>query len=235
MLTVSKQGNQKHYQANAAAAVFAELRGLVLKTTGLADVLRAALVPLTAQIEQAFVFGPIAKQTDTAQSDVDLLVVSDSLGYGDVFAALELATQTLGRTINPALYTPADFAARLQDDNAFVTRVMQQPKIWLIGQKTTLTMATSAPLDNLSGPGKALKAEAPEAAELASLTRTGKARLTDARHIAQTAKTQQSRLMLTPKELQKALAQSALQANKLAAAFGMTVPGIKPKPPLKKP
>ena len=99
-------------------------------------------------------------------------------------------------------------------------------------------MATNTPLDNLSGPGKALKAEAPDAAELAGLTCTGKTRLTDARHMAKTAKTQQSRLMLTPKELKKALAQSALQAlqaHKLAAAFGMTVPGIKPKPPLKKP
>ncbi len=235
LLIVSKQGNQKHYQANAAAPVFAELRGLVLKTTGLADVLRAALVPLAAQIEQAFVFGSIAKQTDTAQSDVDLLVVSDSLGYGDVFAALEVATQTLSRTINPTLYTPADFVARLQGDNAFVAPVMQQPKIWLMGQETTLEMATSAPLDNLSGPGKALKAEAPDNAELTGLTRTGKARLTNARNMAQTAKTQQGRLMLTPNELQKALAQSALQANKLAAAFGMTVPGIKPKPPLQKP
>ncbi|WP_363254229.1 nucleotidyltransferase domain-containing protein [Polaromonas sp.] len=90
--------------------------------------LRAALVPLAAQIEYAFVFGSIAKQTDTAQSNVDLLVVSNSLGYGDLYAALEVATQTLSRTINPTLYTPADFSARLQDDNAFVTRVMQKPK-----------------------------------------------------------------------------------------------------------
>ena len=149
LLTVSKQGNQKHYQANAAAPVFAELRGLVLKTMGLADVLRAALAPLADQISIAFVFGSIAKQTDTAQSDVDLLVVSDSLGYADLFAALEDATRTLGRTINPAIYTQAEFAARLQGDNAFVHRAMQQPKIWLKGQKTTLFMTTTtSPLDN---------------------------------------------------------------------------------------
>ena len=140
LLTVSRQGNQKHYQANAAAPVFAELRGLVHKTMGLADVLRTALAPLTAQIERAFVFGSVAKQTDTAQSDVDLLVVSDSLGYGGLFAALEAATRTLGRTINPTIYTPADFLARLQGDNAFVTRVMQQPKIWLLGDETTLPL-----------------------------------------------------------------------------------------------
>lgn len=135
LLTVRKQGNQKHFQANAASPVFAELRGLVLKTMGLADVLRAALAPLAPQIERAFVFGSIAKQQDTATSDVDLLVVSDTLGYGELFGALEAAGQTLGRTINPALYTAANFRARLQGDNAFINRVMQQPKIWLIGQE----------------------------------------------------------------------------------------------------
>ena len=150
LLTVSRQGNQKHYQANAAAPVFAELRGLVLKTMGLADVLRAALAPLGNEISIAFVFGSIAKQTDTAQSDVDLLVVSDSLGYADLFAALEDATRTLGRTINPAIYTLDEFAERLQGDNAFVHRAMQQPKIWLKGQETTLFMTTTtSPLDNV--------------------------------------------------------------------------------------
>jgi predicted nucleotidyltransferase len=134
LLTVRKQGNQKHFQANAASPVFAELRGLVLKTMGLADVVRSALAPLAPQIALAFVFGSIAKQQDTAQSDVDLLVVSDTLGYGEVFAALEGASQTLGRTINPALYSGADFRARQAGDNAFINRLMQQPKIWLIGQ-----------------------------------------------------------------------------------------------------
>jgi predicted nucleotidyltransferase len=134
LLSVRKQGNQKHFQANAASPVFAELRSLVLKTSGLADVLRAALLPLAPQIAVAFVFGSMAKQQGTAASDVDLLVVSDTLGYGDVFGALEAASQTLGRTINPALYSAADFQARQLGDNAFINRVMQQPKIWLIGQ-----------------------------------------------------------------------------------------------------
>lgn len=135
LLTVRKLGNQKHYQANVACPVFAELRGLVLKTMGLAEVLRTALAPLAPQIERAFVFGSMARQQDTAASDVDLLVVSDSLGYGEVFGALEGASQTLGRAINPALYTTADFHARLQGDNAFIQRVMQQPRIGLIGQE----------------------------------------------------------------------------------------------------
>ena len=135
LITARKQGNQKHYQANPASPVFAELRGLVLKTMGLGDVLRAALAPIASQIELAFVFGSMARQQDTAQSDVDLLIVSPSLRYGDAFGALDSASTTLGRTVNPTLYTPEEFERRVAQDNAFVTRVMQQPKIWLIGQE----------------------------------------------------------------------------------------------------
>lgn len=138
LLTVSKQGNQKHYQANANAPVFAELRGLVLKTMGLADVLRAALAPLAGHIDAAFVYGSVPRQQDTAQSDVDVLIVSSALGYGEVFGALEAATTALGRKINPTLYTPDKWAKRVQGDNAFVTRVGQQPKIWLIGSEATV-------------------------------------------------------------------------------------------------
>jgi predicted nucleotidyltransferase len=138
LLLMTKRGNQKHFQANAAAPVFAELRGLVLKTMGLADVLRAALAPLEAQISAAFVYGSVAKQQDTAQSDIDVLIVSSTLGYADVFGALESATSQLGRKVNPTLYTPEDIAKRLAQDNAFVTRVLQQPKIWLIGTEEQL-------------------------------------------------------------------------------------------------
>lgn len=138
LLTVSKQGNQKHYQANASAPVFTELRGLVLKTMGLADVLRAALAPLAGQIDGAFIYGSVARQQDTAQSDVDVMIVSSTLGYGEVFGALEGATVSLGRKVNPTLYSPADWARRLASDNAFATRVWQQPKIWLIGSEAQL-------------------------------------------------------------------------------------------------
>ena len=138
LLTVRKQGNQKHYQANANAPVFDELRGLVLKTMGLADVLRAALEPLAWQIDGAFIYGSVARQQDTAQSDVDVMIVSSALGYGEVFSALESATVSLDRKVNPTLYSPADWAQRLDSDNAFATRVWQQPKIWLIGNEAQL-------------------------------------------------------------------------------------------------
>lgn len=138
LLLMTRRGNQKHFQANSAAPVFAELRGLVLKTMGLADVLRAALAPLEAQVSTAFVYGSVAKQQDTAHSDIDVLIVSATLGYADVFGALESATTQLGRKVNPTLYTPEDISKRVAQDNAFVTRVLQQPKIWLIGSEVQL-------------------------------------------------------------------------------------------------
>ena len=138
LLTVRKQGNQKHYQANASAPVFTELRSLVLKTMGLADVLRVALAPLAEQMDAAFIYGSVARQQDTAHSDVDVMIVSNTLGYGEVFGALESATMALGRKVNPTLYTPADWAKRFEQDSAFVTRVWQQPKIWLIGTEEQL-------------------------------------------------------------------------------------------------
>src|ERR1700678_1755417 len=82
LVTVKRIGNQKHYQANASAPIFEELRGLVLKTSGLVDVLRAALAPLAAQIDQAFIYGSVGKGSDTAKSDIDLLVIGETLTYG---------------------------------------------------------------------------------------------------------------------------------------------------------
>jgi predicted nucleotidyltransferase len=134
LITVTKVGNQKHFQANTQSPVYTELRGLVLKTVGLADVLRSALAPLVNRIDTAFVYGSMANQQDTAQSDVDVMLISPNLSYADVFGALESASQQLKRNINPTLYTPDEFAQRLDQDQAFITRVMQQPKIWLIGK-----------------------------------------------------------------------------------------------------
>lgn len=137
LITTRKRGNQTHYQANASSPVFDELRGLVLKTMGLADTLIAALAPLAGHIERAFVYGSMASGQDTAQSDVDLMVVSADLVYGELFGALESASVALGRRINPTLYSPEELTRRMAEDQAFVTRVMQQPKIWLIGREAS--------------------------------------------------------------------------------------------------
>lgn len=135
LVTVTRVGKQKHYQANAAAPVFEELRGLVLKTSGLVDTLRAALAPLMSQIHAAFVYGSVAKGRDTAKSDIDLMIVSDSLSYADVFAALEDATSRLGRTVNPTVYSRKELDKRVRADNAFIKRVLAQPKLWVIGEE----------------------------------------------------------------------------------------------------
>lgn len=135
LVTLTRVGNQKHYQANAAAPVFEELRGLVIKTSGLADILRAALAPSSDKIASAFVYGSVAKGEDTSKSDIDLIVISDTLSYADLYAALENATRRLGRTVNPTLYKPQDLDKRAKEGNAFVQRVLAQPKIWLMGEK----------------------------------------------------------------------------------------------------
>ena len=134
LVTVKRVGNQKHYQANASAPIFEELRGLVLKTSGLADVLRATLAPLAPQIDLAFVFGSVAKGTDTAKSDIDLMVVSDKMTYADIFSALEPATSRLQRTVNPTVYSRMEIERRIRDGSAFARRVLAQPKIWVIGE-----------------------------------------------------------------------------------------------------
>ena len=133
LVTVTRIGNQRHYQANAAAAVFKPLRDLVLKTSGVADVLKAALSPAAAAICAAFVYGSVSKGEDRATSDIDVMVVSDALLYGDLFELLENASRRMGRTINPTLYSTHELAKRLHSRNSFLTRVLAQPKIWLIG------------------------------------------------------------------------------------------------------
>ena len=90
-------GNQKHYQANASSPLYSELRSIVLKTVGLAAPLHGALQPLPSAIRAAFVYGSVAKATDQSASDIDLMIISDSLTYGEVFGALEKVTRSVGR------------------------------------------------------------------------------------------------------------------------------------------
>ncbi len=138
LVTARAVGNQKHYQANPAAPIYAELCGIVQKTVGLAEPLREALAPLAERIQAAFVYGSVAKREDTASSDIDLMLVSDDLAYADLYAALEAATQRLGRTVNPTIYTPQELAKRVKRKEAFAMRVLAQPKLWLIGAEDAL-------------------------------------------------------------------------------------------------
>jgi predicted nucleotidyltransferase len=141
LLVSRRVGHQKHYQANTESPLFAELRGIVLKTVALAEPLRVALRPLSASIRAAFVYGSVAKATDRATSDIDLMIISDSLTYGEVFGVLERVTKTLGRAVNPTVYTATEFSKRSRQESAFVTRVLEQPKVWIIGGEDDLPVA----------------------------------------------------------------------------------------------
>lgn len=108
------------------------------KTVGLAEPLRAALAPLADRIAAAFVYGSVARRSDTAASDIDLMILSDTLGYADVVVALHPLIKRMRREINPSIYTPAELAKRMKDNGAFVTRVLEQSKLWLVGDKDAL-------------------------------------------------------------------------------------------------
>lgn len=138
LVTVNRIGNQKHYQANRDAPIFEELRGIVLKTFGMADVLRNGLLPLSSQIYVAFVYGSVAKGSDTAKSDIDVMVIAHDLDYPDVYSALMPVEEQLGRKINPSIYSNEDVQQKLKKGNAFLTRIMAQPKIFLIGSERDL-------------------------------------------------------------------------------------------------
>jgi predicted nucleotidyltransferase len=133
LVNVTRNGNQKHYQANRASPVFEELHGLVVKTIGLAEPLRRALEPLARSILAAFLYGSVAKGTDKAGSDIDLLVLSDTLAYPEVFEALQAAESILGRSVNPTVMTPGQWRAKVARGDSFVARVAQQPRIFVIG------------------------------------------------------------------------------------------------------
>jgi len=138
LVTVRSVGNQKHYQANAEAPIFEELRGIVQKTFGLAEPLRQALAPHLKKLIAAFVYGSVAKNTDTAASDIDLMVISDELTYPDLFASLEAASAAMGRTVNPTILTRKELAKRVKAKESFTTRVLAQSKIWIVGDDSAL-------------------------------------------------------------------------------------------------
>lgn len=133
LLTVTHIGNQNHYQANKRCPIYSDLLNIVRKTFGVAGVLHDALQPLEKDIDLAFVYGSVSKGMDTASSDIDLMVVTNSLAYADVIAELIKAEALLGRSINPTLYDKKQLKSKLESENAFITRVMEQPKIWIKG------------------------------------------------------------------------------------------------------
>lgn len=139
LLLVYREGNQRHYQANKDCPIYAELIGLVRKTFGVADIIRAALAPVADQIDMAFIYGSVAKGEDTAKSDIDILMVGDDIAYSEMMTLLAEAEPSLGRPVNPTIYDEQQIKTKLKENNAFLTRVMEQPKIWIKGKENDIS------------------------------------------------------------------------------------------------
>jgi len=137
LLNTQKMGNQIQFSANVAHPVFPELSGLIRKTTGLHDVLVSALLPLTGLVELAFVFGSIAKATETSRSDVDVMVIGEA-SFGQVVNAFFDAQTTLAREINPKVMTRAEWESKRVEHNTFVQELMDKPKIFIVGAEHEL-------------------------------------------------------------------------------------------------
>ena len=130
----STRGRQVHFQANPECPVFPELRGIILKTAGVADVLRSALGPLADRVRVAFVYGSCARAEQRQGSDVDLCVVGE-VTFAEVVAAIGPAQQKLSREVNPTVYPPAEFERKLAGGHHFLSRVVGGPKLFLIGNE----------------------------------------------------------------------------------------------------
>jgi predicted nucleotidyltransferase len=137
ILVKNTEGKQKYYQANRQSPIFNELHGLILKTVGVADIIKKALEPRIADIKLAFIFGSVAKRTEDRFSDIDLLVVGD-ITFGEVVDLISSAEGVLSRELNPVVYTVAEFNKRLSENHYFIRDILSGDKIFVVGDENEL-------------------------------------------------------------------------------------------------
>lgn len=130
-------GNRVFYQANGSSPVFPEMRGLINKTLGVVGVLRSTFQPLSKRIVVAFVYGSMARQEETAQSDIDVMVVGE-VKLEDVLSCLSGVETALGRPVNATVYSIAEFRSKLASGNHFVNSVLKGNKVFLVGEEDEL-------------------------------------------------------------------------------------------------
>ncbi|MET0072252.1 MAG: transcriptional regulator [Candidatus Thiodiazotropha sp.] len=147
LVNVTRIGNQKHYQANSGSPVFAELCGLIRKTVGLRGPLVKSLQAYRDRIVVAFVYGSVAKGADTARSDIVLMIIGTDLDYTGIYDALHEAESILHRPVNPNLITLQDWQKKVTDKNPFVTKVKQQPKLFIHGSENDLEQTQQSGTD----------------------------------------------------------------------------------------
>jgi predicted nucleotidyltransferase len=138
LVDVERIGNQKHYRANLKAPIFEELRGLVEKTVGIAEPIKRSFEPYANSIKSAFVYGSVARQADTAHSDVDLMVIGDDLNYSDLYTAAQRAESKLRRKVNPLFLSQKDWQHKASDAGSVINKISKSPKIFIIGSEKDL-------------------------------------------------------------------------------------------------
>ena len=137
IITREVQGRQVYYRANDKCPIFNELKSIVRKTFGIADVIRQSLASVMDKIRVAFIFGSIASGNEDKASDIDVMVVG-RVSFGDVVNLLSTAEEKLGREINAVVYPVSEFKQKARDDHHFVRAVLEGEKIFLIGDEGEL-------------------------------------------------------------------------------------------------
>lgn len=141
ILKSHRQGRMVYYQADSRSPLFPELRGLLLKTAGLVDVLADALKPLARKITFALIYGSVASATEKSDSDIDLMVVG-TLTPMELSLPLRKARDLLGREINPTVYSLAEFEKKRLSKDHFLTHVLDKPKLFVLGNSDDLGEAS---------------------------------------------------------------------------------------------
>jgi predicted nucleotidyltransferase len=134
LVSSERVGNLRRIQANPKSPIFGELVTLTRKTLGIEPMLREALLPLIPRLRAAWVYGSVAKHTDTAMSDIDVMIVGENLALSEVLEQLLPLEAGLGRKINPTCYSSAEFERRRAEPDSFVNRVLAQPILPLVGE-----------------------------------------------------------------------------------------------------
>ena len=138
LVTVERVGNQKHFRANKTAPIFDDLRGLLEKTVNLTEPLKRSFERHASGIRSAFVFGSVAKGTDTVKSDIDILVIGDDLSYADLYTAAQEAELTLKRPVHLLFMTPHDWQRHASDEGTVMNMISKSPKLFFIGSEHEL-------------------------------------------------------------------------------------------------
>jgi DNA-binding transcriptional ArsR family regulator len=137
ILSRRRNGNRVYFKADETCTIFPELRQLLLKTIGLVDVVKQALQPLSSKTEVAFVYGSIAASEERSSSDVDLMIIGQAR-LAEVASALLGVEGQLGRSVNPTVYTPKEFAAKIKQGNHFLASVVAGKKLFIHGNEDDL-------------------------------------------------------------------------------------------------